>query len=325
VPPSAVQEFAARYAALPDDQKKDYVVHTIRRGESLRSIAARYGVPVAVLRESNSLKNVRRLSVGKSLVIPVHRDAGREVVQVASAGESATMRPRTIDRTRAARALAESRRRPAAPAPGKDRSKLVYRVKRGDTIGHIAEWYNCRAADIRNWNDIPYGRPILEGAAITIWVPRKGAERYARIDAMSLEEKQASLQSRGARGETASAGGLSYVVKPGDTLDRIARAHNTTVAMLLRWNKLRSHRIQPNQILVIHPDGRVDAGTESRSFADGRTVHRVRKGDTLAAIARAYGVTTTAVIRWNDLKNSRIMAGQNLVIYPPTRAAVVAE
>jgi membrane-bound lytic murein transglycosylase D len=326
VPPSSVPAFAERYAAIPDDQKKDYVVHTIRRGESLRSIAARYGVPVAVLRESNSLKSSRRLGVGKNLVIPVHRDAGREAMHVAASDDAAAVRPRAIDRTRVARALAESRRRPQAPAPAKDRTKLLYRVKRGDTIGHIAEWYSCRAADIRNWNDIPYGRPIIEGAAIAIWVPRAVADRYVRIDAMSLEEKQASLQRGGTRpGRSSAAGGVSYIVKRGDTLDRIARAHNTTVAMLLRWNNLRSHRIQPNQVLVIRPEGRVEAGSDDRGAADGRLVHRVRKGDTIDTIARFYGVPSAAVIRWNELKNSRIVTGQELVIYPPTPAAVVAQ
>jgi membrane-bound lytic murein transglycosylase D len=201
----------------------------------------------------------------------------------------------------------------------------VYRVKRGDTIGHIAEWYGCRAADIRNWNDIAYGRPIIVGTAITVWVPRKGAERYARIDAMSLEEKQSSLRSVPPRDVPAEGQGLSYVVRSGDTLDRIARAHNTTVANLQRWNKLRSHRIQPNQVLILFPEPRVESSAGDRTGGEERQIHRVRRGDTLGTIARSYGVPMASLRRWNDLKDGRIFAGQELVIYPASRAAAVTQ
>jgi membrane-bound lytic murein transglycosylase D len=322
VPPEAVPGFSERYAAIPDNEKKDYMVHTVRRGESLRSIAARYGVPAALIRESNSLKSSRRLAVGKSLVIPVHRAGERGALLATTSREATSVQPRVVDRTRAARVLAEARRR--APAPEKDMSRVVYRVKRGDTIGHIAEWYGCRAADVRNWNDIPYGRPIIEGASLTVWVPRAVADRYAGIDGMSMADKQASLRTPAGREVSPSGEQRAYVVKPGDTLDRIARAHNTTVANLQRWNNLRSHRIQPNQVLMILPGSPVQAKPE-KAVGESRLLHRVRKGDTLDGIARSYGVPTSSVLHWNDLKNTRIFAGQELVIYPPAPAAVVAQ
>lgn len=315
IPAGSLPLFRERYAAVPDEQKKDYVVHTIRRGETLRSIASRYGVSSAVLGESNTLKNPRRLTVGKTLVIPVHRGA---VTAAAVAETTPAAKARVVDRSRVERALAQSRAKAGAPA--KDYVKLAYRVRRGDTLGRIAEWYGCRAADVRNWNDIPYGRPIIEGSTLEIWVRRRDRERYALVDAASVEENNARVNSRRKTGEAGGEGGLVYAVKPGDTLDRIARAHGITVGQLRQWNSLRSSRITPGQTLTIYADARV-RGTAERN-PDTALLHRVKPGETISEIAQAYRVPPRSILRWNNLKNSRIRAGQELVIHPPDGAAL---
>ena len=45
---------------------------------------------------------------------------------------------------------------------------------------------------------------------------------------------------------------LTYRVKRGDTLFRIAKIYRTTVASLKTWNRLRSNSIQVGQRLTIH-------------------------------------------------------------------------
>jgi membrane-bound lytic murein transglycosylase D len=49
-------------------------------------------------------------------------------------------------------------------------SKNIYTVRKGDTLGHIAEDYNTRAKKIRKWNNLKYGQPILPGQKLTIWI-----------------------------------------------------------------------------------------------------------------------------------------------------------
>ncbi|MDE6045935.1 MAG: LysM peptidoglycan-binding domain-containing protein, partial [Alistipes sp.] len=45
------------------------------------------------------------------------------------------------------------------------------------------------------------------------------------------------------------------------------------------------------------------------------TIHTVRNGETLGAIARKYHVTTAQIMRWNKLKNgNRLSIGQKLRI-----------
>jgi membrane-bound lytic murein transglycosylase D len=48
---------------------------------------------------------------------------------------------------------------------------VVYKVKRGDTLGHIAENYRTGAGKIRRWNNLKYGSYMIHpGQKLTIWV-----------------------------------------------------------------------------------------------------------------------------------------------------------
>lgn len=51
--------------------------------------------------------------------------------------------------------------------------------------------------------------------------------------------------------------------------------------------------------------------TQSRT----KKMHVVRRGETLAGVARKYRVPVSQLIRWNNLKGSRVKAGQSLVVF----------
>ena len=46
------------------------IIHTVRKGESLYSIAAHYGVPLKILLSTNPLPNPNRLSPGQAIIVP---------------------------------------------------------------------------------------------------------------------------------------------------------------------------------------------------------------------------------------------------------------
>ena len=52
-------------------------------------------------------------------------------------------------------------------------SKRIYKVKRGDTLGQIAETFGTRASKIRRWNNMKYGSHLIHaGQKLVIWVKR---------------------------------------------------------------------------------------------------------------------------------------------------------
>ncbi len=109
----------------------------------------------------------------------------------------------------------------------------------------------------------------------------------------------------------------THVVKPGDTLDRIATRNGVTVAQLVAGDSALKNN--PNMIRV---GQKIDVcaakkaasrsrGGGGRSCGGGRrvAVHEVGKGDNLGKIASRYGVSEDQVLR----RNPKLKADPNML------------
>lgn len=119
----------------------------------------------------------------------------------------------------------------------------------------------------------------------------------------------------------------THPVREGETLAIIAEAYGVDVVDLLRENDLRREADLETDMVLRIPGGSAEAGAASggngatvdrgraseRSLSAGRT-HRVRRGETLTAIARRYGVPVAAIKRENGLRSDVIRVGQRLTI-----------
>ncbi|MEX2529007.1 MAG: DUF5715 family protein [Gemmatimonadota bacterium] len=103
---------------------------------------------------------------------------------------------------------------------------------------------------------------------------------------------------------------IRYRVRSGESLWTIARTHGVTVESLQGANGLRGSRIVPGQLLEIP----VTTGNSTLAAAATPVQYRVRRGDSLWTIARAHGVTVDRIRAENELRNSRIYAGQLLTL-----------
>ncbi len=110
--------------------------------------------------------------------------------------------------------------------------------------------------------------------------------------------------------QPAYAEGNVHVVRRGETLSSIAARYGTTVQSIVSANGLpNANVIYVGQRLTI-PSG---TGSGATSVAGG--TYTVRRGDTLASIARRAGTTINALVQANGLGNANIIyAGQRLVI-----------
>ncbi len=145
--PLGKSEFNSKaVASIPTSDKIDYQVHYVRRGETLSVIATKYGVSLTKLVQANRIKNRNRLSVGQKLVIP----APRNYATSTSKKKSSSAKP-----------------------PSSDYAKKTYTVRRGDTLGQIAEDHSTSAKRIRHWNGLRYGQHIYPGQKLTIYTKKK--------------------------------------------------------------------------------------------------------------------------------------------------------
>ena len=98
--------------------------------------------------------------------------------------------------------------------------------------------------------------------------------------------------------------------KRGDTLAKLARAHKVPLSDLMRLN--------PEAVKALHPgdEVRLPGSATAPRTGSAATTHRVLKGETLASIARKYGVDPRELKAWNRLKGDRIQVGQRLRLSP---------
>ena len=97
----------------------------------------------------------------------------------------------------------------------------------------------------------------------------------------------------------------SYVVKPGDTLLKIAELYNISVDELKSFNNLTSNSISIGQILKVP--------TEENTLVDV-DFYTVKKGDSLYSIAQKYNTTVSELVALNDLTSNTLQIGQILKI-----------
>ncbi len=134
---------AAAYTA--NTAGKDRVVHTIRSGETLGSIAVKYGVSTNNLRDWNDL-NSSRIVAGKKLV-----------VYTKSSSKAQTSKTEAV--------ASQQAQQIAASAKG----YTYYTVKSGDTLWSIAQQYQgVSDNDIMKWNNLSQAKKIQPGMKLKI-------------------------------------------------------------------------------------------------------------------------------------------------------------
>lgn len=143
--------------------------HVVRKGETLASIARKLKVSRADLAEANYLSVRARLSAGQQLIVP----RAPTLLVAAQLDEPA---PATAD-AQPAVDIAPPRpaARPASAASASLRSRIVHRVKRGETLFSISRLYDTTVASVREWNRLK-GNVIKVGQRLTIYEPRGAAD-----------------------------------------------------------------------------------------------------------------------------------------------------
>ena len=110
-----------------------------------------------------------------------------------------------------------------------------------------------------------------------------------------------------------SATQLNYTVRAGDTISSIARKFQLSTNQLLQINSLDAKAlIVPGQKLKLIANAVVPA---SQAKANASTVHVVKRGETIASIAKLHSISITTVLSINNLSAKAIIfPGQRLKI-----------
>jgi len=185
-----------------------------------------------------------------------------------------------------------------------------HRVEEGETLSQIAQRYRTSTSAITQVNSLNEENPLQLGDKLIIPVTPGQSGR-------------GSSDAGGSR--------IRYIVQRGDTFTSIARDFDVTVAHIRKWNRLSSRtKLRPGRALSIVTDARPATAAVAQppkrsnsraSVAESaskpvRVIHRVKRGDTLFAIATNYNTSINSIRDWNNLsQDENIRIGERLTIY----------
>jgi len=254
-----------------------WVTHKVRRGETLSSISSKYDVSVAQLKDWNHLRN-NKIQVNKRLKIYT----GINSHSIASNTQNSNYQKSGLTR---------------------------YKIRKGDTIGEIAERFGVTINQLKKWNGLQDNK-LIAGKTLRV----HGSESTFALGDNTYK----------------TPGTLNYyTVKPGDVIGSIADKYKVSVADLKKWNKLNSNKIIAGKSLKIYSDQKASStdyvastkksttkysNTSSKSKTITAKTHKVRKGESLYTIADKYNVDVKQLKTNNRLKTNKIIIGQLLRI-----------
>jgi len=265
--------------------------HTVKSGETLSSIANKYGLTVTQLKKKNNLKKdflslKQRLKImDKQEIVVVEKQ--KPIIARVNKTDSVKIENANND----ADLLAE---------------KLDYHtVKKGETLYSISKEYGVKVKDLIKNNNLKT-ETIIAGQRIKL-------KDNLKID---LEEETKIAENvKNENPEPILANEKNYsthIVSKGETLQSISKQYKLTISELKELNNLSSDNILAGQKLIAPIKGFT---TSKNIISKQKTkTHTVKSGETLSEIAERYDCTVRELKIWNNKSNTKLSLGEKLKI-----------
>ncbi len=214
LPASIAAAFEHNLSKVQPERRIKWVRHRIREGETLGHIANRYDTTITVLRKVNNI-NGNMIRTGKSMLIPVAA--------------------KNLD----AYKLSLAQRKKATQNSRKKGTRIVHRVKTGDTLWDLSRKYHVRTRQLAKWNAMAPRDILKPGQKLVIWKTTTGNAANSELSGMAPNLSGTTQR-------------ILYVVRKGDSLSRISQKFNVSVSDLRNWNVLKGKYLQPGQKLTLY-------------------------------------------------------------------------
>ena len=252
--------------------------YTVKKGDSLYSIAKKYDTSVDKLKTTNNLTS-NNLSIGQVLKIP-GTSTDLPNTHTVSKGETlygiASKYGVSVDDIKKLNNLTTNTLSIGQvlllPGTTEENTVNTYTVKKGDTLYGIASKYNLTADELKKLNNLT-SNTLSIGQTLKI---RKSESDFITEDYDF------------------------YTVKEGDTLFSIANKYNTTSDKIKSLNNLTSDTLSIGQLIKIP--------------SSSTNTYVVKKGDTLWSIAKDNNTTVEKIKELNNLINNSLTIGQQLLL-----------
>lgn len=290
VPRSAVKD-TLRLADITGKLQKEsverFAYHTVKKGETLVTIAKQYGVSVQDLCSLNNLRT--KTAVKRGQKIKIRAELPDTLATVKATPSSTTVKP--------------------APVPTPQETEITHVVKKGETLAGIAGKYSVSAAQIKKWNSLKKDT-LKYGQRLVIKTSADDVDNEPLV--VSSSQNPGSHQV--SRGETLISIANNYGVSTQD----IREANELDTDVIMVGQKLKIPNGNSTKSTGKSTKAVKAAKTEKstgKAVADnGNRTHTVKRGETLGAIAKKYDISINDLKKANNIQGSNLKAGQKLKI-----------
>ena len=161
VPDGTGEQILAALSAADPEELVSFNRYTVKKGETISTIAKKLKVSRTDLAEANYLKTSAKLGAGQQLIIPL-----APTTMLAARAET----PAPVTESRSVDAVVASNVRPPAvvsQSVASDVSRVTHRVKRGETLLSIARLYRTTVSALQQANRLS-GSAIRAGQRLTV-------------------------------------------------------------------------------------------------------------------------------------------------------------
>ena len=292
-------------ATVVASKVSEFKYYKVKKGDNLKSIAAKYNVAVSDIKYWNKLTSSSPTS-GKSLKIVMGTDANSvpKDTGVALSDKKGSNQKGDTDEIKGNKE--NEIKKGVAAGPIVTNASQMYVVQKGDNLGMIAKKYEVTVADIQEWNHLSNNN-VQIGA--TLQVAKNELNRKTELTAIPDRKD------------------IEYVVLQGDNLGTIGKKFGASITDLKQWNNLPDNSIGVGATLIVAKDEIVINTNKAtvRSFKKKANNglpskkealdYYVKKGDSLYSISQKYpGVTIADLKKWNGIRGEDIKPGMKLKI-----------
>jgi membrane-bound lytic murein transglycosylase D len=311
---------------VPDEAKLQYIIHTVKRGETLSYIASNYGVSIQRLAEFNDISTHSRIYPKIDLKIPLSKVSDYDFTVntdilpayediVSEADEDVPYKmviSKTDDQDKYLKLYKDIAESDTVLIIPDSLESVLYTVKKFDNLLDIAKVFECRVSDIRNWNNLPYTTTVRIGQELTLYVPIDKKEYFSSLNALGRADKL-RLNYQNSEGEW-----LEHRIRNGESLSTIATKYGVRINQIKNWNDLNSNKIFKGRKLKIYTgsgNGGYVASNSAQKGSGELVYYKIKAGDSIDAIADKFGVSSSSIREWNNLSSNKIYSDKTLKIY----------
>ena len=132
--------------------------------------------------------------------------------------------------------LSEKQREKSRLNTEKNAEKIIYKVVSGDSLWKIAVQFDTTVNNLVRWNQLDLSSPLRIDKELVIWVEDSNKTGLAEITRTGID-----IDTK-----------ITYMVRAGDNLSKIASKYSVKVKDVLSWNNIKESQIlKPGQKLLI--------------------------------------------------------------------------